>query len=112
MNKKIIKDRFPLPIIEDLIDTMQGGKVFSTLDLKNGYFHVPVAPESQKYTAFTTPSGHYEFLRVPFGLCVSPAIFQRFINTIFSDLIADGTIIIYMDEWQLHQKTKKKAMKN
>lgn len=98
LNKKIVKDRFPLPIIDDQIDALQGAKVFTTLDLANGFLHVPVAPESRKYTAFVTTGGQYEFLRVPFGLSVGPPVFQRFINTIFGDLIANGTIMTYMDD--------------
>lgn len=53
---------------------------------------------SQKYTAFIVPSGHYEFRRVPFGLCNSPAVFQRFVNTVFKDLIREGIVLIYLDD--------------
>jgi len=62
LNEKIIKLRYPLPIIENQIDRLQGAKIFSTIDLQNGFFHVPVAKESRKYTAFIIPNGHYEFL--------------------------------------------------
>lgn len=65
---------------------LQGECVFSTLDLTNGFFHVRMDESSRKYTAFIVPDGHYEFLRVPFGLCNSPAVFQRFVNAIFRDL--------------------------
>lgn len=82
LNKKIVKDRYPLPLIEDQLDLLQGAKVFSTLDLKNGFFHVQMDEHSRKYTAFIVPNGHFEFLRVPFGLCNSPAIFQKFINSL------------------------------
>jgi len=56
---------------------------FSMLDLKDGFFYVPISEESRKYTAFIVPDGQYEFLRAPFGLCNSPAVFQRYINAIF-----------------------------
>ncbi|XP_076686111.1 uncharacterized protein LOC143378248, partial [Andrena cerasifolii] len=98
LNKKIVKDRYPLPLIEDELDSLQGAKVFSTLDLKNGFFHVPIEEGSQKYTAFVVPNGHYEFLRVPFGLCNSPAVFQRFIHAVFRELIAVGMVRVYMDD--------------
>lgn len=98
LNRKIIKDRYPLPLIEDQLDSLQGARLYSTLDLKNGFFHVKVNEQSRKYTAFITPDGHYEFLRVPFGLCNSPAIFQRFINIVFKDLIREKVVLTYLDD--------------
>lgn len=58
INKKIIKDEYPLPVIEDHVDKLSKANVFSTLDLKNGYFHLSVHEESTKYTAFVTHTGH------------------------------------------------------
>lgn len=98
LNKKILKDRYPLPLIEDEIDLLQGALLFTTLDLRNGFFHVAVEESSRKYTAFVVPDGHYEFLKVPFGLCNSPAVFQRFVNLIFRDLIREGIVMAYMDD--------------
>lgn len=72
LNKKIIKERYPLPLIEDELDRLQGSKVFSTLDLKDGFFHVRVDEASVKYTSFVVPDGQFKFLRVPFGLCNAP----------------------------------------
>lgn len=66
LNKQIIKDRYPLLLIEDQLDRLSGAKVISTLDLRNGFFHVPVAEHSRKYTSFVTPGRQYEFLKVPF----------------------------------------------
>lgn len=73
-------------------------RFFTTLDLKNGYFHVPVSEESQKYTAFVTPSHQYEFLKTPFGLSIAPAVFQKFINAVFRGLIKEGIVLAYMDD--------------
>lgn len=75
LNRKVIKDRYPLPLIDDQVDKLQGSIFFSVLDLKDGFFHVPISEDSIKYTAFIVPDGHYEFLKTPFGLCNSPAIF-------------------------------------
>lgn len=66
LNAKIVKDRYPLPLIEDVLESFCGARVFTTLDLKNGFFHVDVDKASVKYTAFVTPGGQYEFLKVPF----------------------------------------------
>lgn len=98
LNKKIIKDRFPLPHIDDILDAAQSSSVFSTIDLKNGFFHVPVHKDSQKYLSFITHSGQYIFKRTPFGCCNSPAAFLRFINEVFRELIKKKIILVYMDD--------------
>ncbi|GFX84647.1 retrovirus-related Pol polyprotein from transposon 412 [Trichonephila clavipes] len=68
LNQKLVKDKFPLPIIEDVLDTLQEAKVYSTLDLRNGFFHVDVDKDCRKYTSFIVPDGQFEFNKVPFGL--------------------------------------------
>lgn len=110
LNKKIVKDRFPIPNLEEQLDLLQNGRVFSKLDLKNGYFHVPINENRRKYTGFVTPSGHYEFNRVPFGLCTSPAVFCRFIHAIFRDLIVKGIELTYMDDVIIVAKDEKEAV--
>jgi transposase InsO family protein/ribonuclease HI len=98
LNKEIVKDRYPLPLIEDQIDRLCGARVFTTLDLRNGFFHVNVAESSRKYTAFVTPTSQFEFQKVPFGLCNSPSVFQRFINVIFRHLVQEKVLLIYLDD--------------
>lgn len=111
LNKHVVKDRYPLPVIEDQIDKLQGAKIFSTLDLKNGFFHVPVEESSIKYTAFVTPRGHYEFLKTPFGYCNSPLSFQRYINHIFRDAIREGILLIYLDDLIILAKDEEEALR-
>uniref|UniRef100_W8C8Q1 RNA-directed DNA polymerase n=1 Tax=Ceratitis capitata TaxID=7213 RepID=W8C8Q1_CERCA len=98
LNQKIVRDNFPMPLIDDVLDRLQSAKVFTTLDLRNGFFHVPLASEHRKYTSFVTHSGQYEFLFVPFGISNSPAVFTRFITAVFRELINNGTVITYMDD--------------
>jgi hypothetical protein len=98
LNKKIIKDRYPLPLVKDQLDLLQDARYFSALDLKNGFFHVYMDKQSRKLTAFIVSDGHYEFLQVPFGLCNSPAVFQRFINAVFRDLIREKMVLAYIDD--------------
>lgn len=94
------------------MDQLQRAKIFSTIDLKNGFFHTQIEKESIKYIAFVVPNGHYEFLRVPFGLCNSPPVFQRFINYIFRELIALGIILIYIDDLVILASTLTEAFEN
>lgn len=98
LNKKVVKDRFPLPLIEDQIDVLAGARIFSTIDMKNGFFHIPVEESSRKYTAFITPDGLFEFNKTPFGLCNSPASFGRFVRDAFKDLNREGILMHYMDD--------------
>ena len=112
LNRKIIKDRYPLPLIEDELDSLQGATIFSTLDLKNGFFHVPVEAASRKYTAFVVPNGHYEFLKVPFGLCNSPAVFQKFIHAVFREVTVTGIARTYLDDIVVLANDTSSAIKN
>jgi len=92
LNKKIIKDIYTVD--KGSIRCIAGSKV---LRLKNGFFHVIIDEQSRKYTAFIIP-GHYEFLRVPFGLRNFLVIFQRFINIVFKDLIRAKFVLVYLDD--------------
>ncbi|XP_076660361.1 uncharacterized protein LOC143363699 [Halictus rubicundus] len=112
LNAKIVKDRYPLPLVEDQLDALQGAKVFSTLDLKNGFFHAPVGKASRKFTSFVVPDGQYEFLRVPFGLCNSPAVFAKFINAVFGDLLRRRVILAYMDDLIVPSKDVESGMRS
>lgn len=94
---------YPFPLIEDLVDSLRDKYHFTLFDLKDGFHHVDVAEESIKYTAFITPLGHFEFLKMPFGLKTAPATFQKFINKIFSDLIRSGDLELRMDKCRFLQ---------
>ncbi|XP_049318244.1 uncharacterized protein LOC125780300, partial [Bactrocera dorsalis] len=83
LNKKIVRDNFPMVVMDDVLDSLQEGRVFTTLDLSNGFFHVPVDSQSRKFTAFVTHNGQYEFCVVPFGISNSPAVFCRYVNAVF-----------------------------
>lgn len=98
LNKLTIRDNFPLPLIEDCLEYLSGKKYFSLLDLKSGFHQVPVDEDSIKFTSFVTPSGQYEYLRMPFGLKNAPSVFQRFIYLILKEFITSGQIIVYMDD--------------
>ncbi len=91
-------DRYPLPVLGDLLMSLgQGNTIFSNLDLLSGYWQVPMAAESREITAFSKPCGHFEWLRMPFGLKTEPITFQRMINLLFSDMI-DNEVYAYLDD--------------
>ncbi|GFU79325.1 retrovirus-related Pol polyprotein from transposon 297 [Trichonephila clavipes] len=109
LNQKLVKDKFPLPIIEDVLDTLQEAKVYSTLDLRNGFFHVDVDEDCRKYTSFIVPDGQFEFNKVPFGLSTSPGVFQCYVSSIFRDLTRKGIVISYLDDLVIPAKNEQEG---
>lgn len=98
LNKLIVRDLYPLPLIEDQIDRLGGKKFFTSLDLRSGFYQIPMSEESIELTAFITPDGQYEFLRMPFGLVNSPSVFQRAIHKALRKLLPLGFLLIYIDD--------------
>lgn len=98
LNKMTERDNYPIPLIPDCLEYLLGKCKFKLLDLTNGFYHVKIEEESIKYTAFVTIKGQFEYVRMQFGLKSAPAVFQRFINNIFADLIVEDKIKIYLDD--------------
>lgn len=96
LNRKIRKEHYPLPLIDDQLDLLGGNSLFVTFDLASGYYQVPVAAKSQDKTAFITPDEQYQHKRMPFGLANAPSIFQRAINKILGKA-KNKFALVYMD---------------
>ncbi|GFX15690.1 retrovirus-related Pol polyprotein from transposon 17.6 [Trichonephila clavipes] len=110
LNQKLMKHKFPLPLIEDVLDTLQEAKVYSTLNLRNGFFHVDVDEDCRKYTSFIIPDGQFEFNKVSFGLSTSPGVFQRYVSSIFRDLTRKGIVISYLDDLVIPAKNEQEGI--
>lgn len=97
LNKITVKDKYPLPRIDDQLDRLQGQEYYTSIDLSSGYYEVEVELESRDKTAFVTPDGQYQFRRMPFGLCNAPSVFQRLINKILGSFRHD-IALAYLDD--------------
>ena len=105
LNARMVKDAYSLPRIEDLLDSLNGSCIFTSIDLKAGYWQVEMDPQSIPLTAFTVgPLGFYECVKMPFGLTNAPATFQRLMETCLGDLHLNWCII-YLDDVVIFSKS-------
>ncbi|GKB30114.1 putative reverse transcriptase domain-containing protein [Tanacetum coccineum] len=105
LNKLTVKNRYPLPRIDDLFDQLQGSSVYSKIDLRFGYHQLRVRDEDIPKTAFRTCYGHYEFQVMPFGLTNTPAVFMDLMNRVCRPYL-DKFVIVFIDDILIYSKTK------
>lgn len=106
LNEITTSDNYPIPNIQEILDKLGNAKYFTTLDLTSGFHQIPLSKESVEKTAFSTPYGHFEFLRMPFGLKNAPACFQRMMNNVLNEL--QGKVcFVYLDDIVVFGETLK-----
>ena len=98
LNKVTVKNRYPLPRIDDLLDSLGGATVFSSLDLQSGYHQLRIRQEDVPKTAFRTPIGHFQWRVLSFGLTNAPATFHNAMNDVFAGILGKSALV-YLDDY-------------
>ena len=110
LNNQLVDNHWPLPFIRDLLDRLHGKRIFSTWDLRSGFYNLCLEPSSRPLTAFNALGNSWQFVKMPQGIKVAPAIFQRVIEEIAGDLVP-SEVSVYLDDLICYSETENDALK-
>jgi hypothetical protein len=111
LNEVTVKNKYPLPLMDELFDRTQGAKFFSSIDLRNGFHQIAIRPEDREKTAFRTRLGHFEYTVLPMGLCNAPGTFMQLMNQTFADVL-DKNVLCFLDDILIFSRTEEEHLEH
>jgi RNase H-like domain found in reverse transcriptase/Reverse transcriptase (RNA-dependent DNA polymerase)/Integrase zinc binding domain/Chromo (CHRromatin Organisation MOdifier) domain len=111
LNEVTIKNKYPLPLMDELFDRTQGARFFTSIDLRNGFHQIAIRPEDREKTAFRTRFGHFEYTVLPMGLCNAPGTFMQLMNQTFADLL-DKHVLCFLDDILIFSRTEEEHLRH
>lgn len=109
VNEMTVKNKYPLPLMDELFDRTQGARVFSTIDLRNGFHQIAIQPGDREKTAFRTRFGLFEYTVLPMGLCNAPGTFMQLMNQTFADML-DKCVLCFLDDILIFSRTEEEHL--
>ena len=111
LNEVTIKNKYPLPLMDELFDRTQGASFFTSIDLRNGFHQIAIRPEDREKTAFRTRFGHFEYTVLPMGLCNAPGTFMQLMNQTFADML-DKSVLCFLDDILIFSRTAEEHLRH
>ena len=111
LNDVTVKNKYPLPLMDELFDRTHGARYFTSIDLRNGFHQIAIRPEDREKTAFRTRFGHFEYTVLPMGLCNAPGTFMQLMNQVFADML-DRSVLCFLDDILIFSRTEEEHLRH